>query len=157
MAAQLQGDEMAAGSGMRLVVSGGADVDQEELDELTAQLRRRLLELDVDDVRVGRSDGPVPEGAKPGELIAVGALAVSLAPAVLRPALRLVETWMRNRPVRTVKVDVDGRTLELNHATAEQQQRLVEAFLASTASTDSHSDDDDGGHGAGEPAAATQE
>lgn len=120
---------MAAASTMRLVVSGGADVDQEELDELTLQLRRRLLELDVDDVRVERSGAPVPEGAKPGGLLAVGALAVSLAPAVLRPALHLVETWLQNRPVRTVKVDVDGRTLELGHASAEQQQRLVDAFL----------------------------
>jgi hypothetical protein len=43
--------------------------------------------------------------------------------------LRLVETWMRNRPVRTVKVDIDGRTLELGHASAEQQRHLVDAFL----------------------------
>jgi hypothetical protein len=144
MAAQVQGDEMAAIDSMRLVVSGEADVDQDELDELAAQLRRRLLELDVDDVRVGRSDGTVPEGAKPGELIAVGALAVSLAPAVLRPALRLVETWMQNRPVRTVKIEVDGRVLELGHATAQQQQRLVESFLSGTSGAD----------GAGEPSAA---
>ncbi|MFE0326875.1 hypothetical protein ACFW08_08745 [Streptomyces sp. NPDC058960] len=120
---------MAAASTVHLVVSGEVDVDQEELDELTTQLRRRLLELDVDDVRLGRSGEVVPEGAKPGEVIAAGALAVSLAPAVLRPVLRLVETWMQNRPVRTVKVDIDGRTIELGHASAEQQERLVDAFL----------------------------
>jgi hypothetical protein len=120
---------MAAAGSMRLVVSGEDDVDQEELDELTLHLRQRLLELDVDDVQVGRANGAAPEGSKPGELIAVGTLAVSLAPAVLRPALRLVETWIRNRPVRTVKVDIDGRTLELGHASAEQQRRLVDAIL----------------------------
>ncbi|MGR6970521.1 hypothetical protein ACU639_13075 [Streptomyces cynarae] len=120
---------MAAASSMRLVLCGAADVDQEELDELTLQLRRRLLELDLDDVRVERSGAPAPEGAKPGDLIAVGALAVTLAPAVLRPTLRLVETWMQNRPVRTVKFDIDGRTLELAHASPEQQRRLVDAFL----------------------------
>lgn len=135
---------MAADSGMCLVVSGETDVDQEELDELTTQLRQRLLELAVDDVRVGRSDEAVPKGAKPGEILAVGALAVTLAPAVLRPALRLVETWMQNRPVRTVRVEIDGRTLELGHATAEQQQRLVEAFIEGTGGTG----------GAGEPPAA---
>ncbi|WP_329181824.1 hypothetical protein [Streptomyces sp. NBC_01477] len=120
---------MTAGSGMRLVVSGHADVDQAELDALTAQLRRRLLELDVDDVRLDRSGETAPEGAKSGEVITVGALAVSLAPVLLRPVLRLVETWMQNRPVRSVTVDVDGRTIELGHASAEQQQRLVDAFL----------------------------
>jgi hypothetical protein len=63
---------------------------------------------------------------------------------VLRPALRLVETWMQNRPVRTVKIEVDGRVLELGHATAQQQQRLVESFLSGTSGAD----------GAGEPSAA---
>ncbi|MFG1807969.1 hypothetical protein [Streptomyces sp. NPDC049040] len=111
-------------------MSGHADVDQEELDALTAQLRRRLLDLDVDGVRLDRSAAEVPEGAKPGEAIAVGALAVSLAPAVFRSALLLVETWMQNRPVRAVKVDIAGRSIELGQASAEQQQLLVEAFLA---------------------------
>ncbi|MEV5239071.1 hypothetical protein AB0K89_08155 [Streptomyces cinnamoneus] len=120
---------MAANSQMGLVVSGGSDVDQEEVEQLTTQLRRRLLELDVDDVRTARSDGETPEGAKPGELMAVGALAISLAPTVLRPVLRLVETWMQNRPVRTVKIEVDGHVLELGHVSPQQQQRLVEAFL----------------------------
>ncbi|MGI5455015.1 hypothetical protein ACQEWB_17915 [Streptomyces sp. CA-249302] len=118
---------------MRLVLSGGDEwdeLDPEELDSLTAQLRKWLLELDdVDDVRPERSDGSPPSGAKPGELITVGALAVTLAPAVFRPALRVVETWLQNRPVRTVKVEVDGRTLELGQASPEEQRLLVEAFL----------------------------
>ncbi|MFF4355943.1 hypothetical protein [Streptomyces sp. NPDC001604] len=115
--------------GMRLVLSGGDELDGEELDALTRQLRKRLLELDVDDVKVERSDAAPPPGAKPGELISVGALAVSLAPAVFRPALRVVETWLQNRPARTVKVEVDGRTLELGQASPEEQRLLVEAFL----------------------------
>ncbi|MCI3276615.1 hypothetical protein [Streptomyces cylindrosporus] len=114
---------------MRLVLSSGDELDVEELDSLTGQLRKRLLELDVDDVKVERSDAAPPPGAKPGELITVGALAVTLAPAVFRPALRVVEAWLRNRPVRTVKVEVDGRILELGQASPEEQRLLVEAFL----------------------------
>ncbi|MGW4731937.1 hypothetical protein ACWEQC_22690 [Streptomyces shenzhenensis] len=121
---------MTEGGALHLVVSGEADVDAEELESLTGQLRRLLLELEVADVRRVRSDGLPPEGAKSGELLAVGALAVSLAPAVLRPVLRLVETWMQNRPVRTVRVELDGRSIDIGHATSEQQQRLLEAFLA---------------------------
>ncbi|MFI9646027.1 hypothetical protein ACIHAA_06980 [Streptomyces sp. NPDC052040] len=125
---------MVTTDGVRLVVSGRDDVDPEELADLTAQLRRRLLELDVDDVRAAGYGVPAPSGAKSGELVAAGALAVSLAPAVLRSALRLVETWMQNRPVRTVKVDVGGRTLELGHASPREQQQLVEAFLSAVQS-----------------------
>lgn len=121
---------MAVGGALRLVVMGEIDVDQEELDALTAQLRRRLLEIEVDDARTVSSGDALPGGAKAGELIAVGALAVSLAPAVLRPALRLVGTWMKNRPVKSVKLEMDGRVIELRHASAEQQQQLIEAFLA---------------------------
>ncbi|MFJ9584506.1 hypothetical protein [Streptomyces acidicola] len=117
------------GSTPHFVVLGEADVDMEELDSLTTELRRLLLELDVEDVRRVRSDGRPPEGAKPGELLTVGALAVSLAPAVLLPALRLVETWIQSRPIRMVRVELDGRSIELGHATSEQQQRLVDAFL----------------------------
>ncbi|MES4892915.1 hypothetical protein [Streptomyces sp. NPDC096012] len=131
---------MAVGSGLRLVVVGEIDVDQEELDSLTAQLRRRLLEIDVDDVRTVPSGDALPDGAKAGELIAVGALAVSLAPAVLRPALRLVETWMKNRPVKSVKLEMDGRVIELGHVSAEQQQQLIEAFLAPGPVPDSATD-----------------
>lgn len=115
---------------MRVVVTGGRDADADELAFLTGQLRRRLLELDVEDVRHERSGLSAPQGAKSGELIAVGALVVSLAPTLLPPVLGLVETWMRSRPVRTVKIEADGRVLELGHASPEQQQRLVEAFLA---------------------------
>ncbi|MGW6905823.1 hypothetical protein [Streptomyces sp. NPDC054940] len=129
---------------MRLVVSGEADVDQAELDALTSQLRQRLLELDIDDVRLGRSDEAAPEGAKPGELIAVGALAVSLAPVVLRPALRLIETWMQNRPVRTVTVDIDGRILEIGHASKDQQQHLLDLYAEAVRSAaDARSNDAD--------------
>ncbi|MFG2208803.1 hypothetical protein [Streptomyces sp. NPDC048638] len=143
---------MPTTSRMSLVVSGGIDADQEELDELTSHLRRRLLELDIDDVRPVRPGGDIPEGAKPSELIAVGALAVSLAPMTLRPVLHLVETWMRNRPVRTVKVDVDGRVLELGHATPEQQQRLVEAFLEEIRTAP----DEPSAQGGGQPPAAQE-
>lgn len=141
---------MATVRSMRLVVSGEADVDQAELDSLTSQLRQRLLELDVDDVRLGRSDEAAPEGAKPGELIAVGALAVSLAPVVLRPALRLIETWIQNRPVRAVTVDIDGRVLELGHASKEQQQQLLDLYAEAVRSAaDARSGDSDDESAAG--------
>jgi hypothetical protein len=113
---------------MRLVVSGDADVDQAELEALTAQLRQRLLELDVDDVRLARLDGAAPEGAKPGELIAVGTLLVTLGTALLRPTLRLIETWIQNRPVRSVTLDIDGRVLELGHASKAQQQQAIDLY-----------------------------
>src|SRR5690606_11290538 len=97
---------------MRLVLTGSRDSDQEELDGLTLQLRERLLELDVDDVALDRS-GAVPDGAKPVDAVAVGALAVTALPFALRAALDLVRTWIENRPVRTVSITLGEDTLEL--------------------------------------------
>jgi hypothetical protein len=123
---------MNATIGMGIVLEGGPDADAEELDSLTRRLRDRLLELDVDDVRPAPAARAVPDGAKSGELIVAGGLAVTLAPVLVRAVLRLVETWMTNRPLRTVTVTVDGRSIELGHATREEQRRLVDAFVAAT-------------------------
>jgi hypothetical protein len=114
---------------LRLTVAGGADVDDEELDSLTRQLRLALLESEVDDVRAGRAPGGGPAGAKSGEAVALGVLSVTLAPVVLRSVVRLVEAWLQNRPVRSVRLELDGRSLELGDATDAEKQRLIEAFL----------------------------
>ncbi|MFJ9870196.1 hypothetical protein [Streptomyces sp. NPDC101165] len=123
------GGGMGAGISVDLLVTGESGVDAEELDALGRQLRRQLLELDVDDVRAARSGTDIPFGAKPGELIAAGALVVSLAPVVLPAVLQLLDTWMQNRPVHSIKVERDGRSIELGDATPEERQRLIDDFL----------------------------
>jgi hypothetical protein len=123
---------MSSERSLHLQLMANADVDQDELSELTARLRSSLLETEVTDVSLGRA-GSIPEGARAGEAIAVGALAVSLAPSVVRSVFHVVETWMQHRPLRSVKITLDGRTIELTNASSEQQSRLVEAFIQSTA------------------------
>jgi hypothetical protein len=46
-----------------------------------------------------------------------------------------VRSWLQrgSSPNRTLKVTVDGRTLELSAATAEQQQLVVDEFVRSLA------------------------
>ncbi|MFI9757900.1 hypothetical protein ACIHFB_08155 [Streptomyces sp. NPDC051963] len=112
-----------------LVLRGRPDVDQEELDELTLRLREQImLELDVHNVELLRSDG-VPEGAKPGEVIALGAMTVTVAPLVLRGVLRLLETWIQNRPVRTVSITIGEDVLEVEATSSADQRRLIDAFI----------------------------
>ncbi|MFB7076451.1 hypothetical protein [Streptomyces sp. NPDC056308] len=118
---------MDTGSDVFLAVVGAADVDNDELHGLVLSLREHLLELDVEEVRLGR--GELPEHAKSAEALTIGALVVSLAPVMLRGVLGCVETWMHNRPVRSVKVDVNGRTIELDTASQEDRRRLIDAFV----------------------------
>ncbi|MEU0210488.1 hypothetical protein ABZ235_31435 [Streptomyces canus] len=116
---------------MNLVLSGSADVGQDELQDMVVNLRSRLLDLDVDDVRLDRSSD-TPEGAKPTEAITVGALIITLAPPLIQGALHVVGAWMQSRPVRSVSVTLNGLTLELGQASRDEQERLIEAFIAAT-------------------------
>jgi hypothetical protein len=60
----------------------GLDDDAEEVAEATLQLRRELLELDVDAVEVPRAGEALP-GIRAVELAALGALAVTVAKSQL--------------------------------------------------------------------------
>ncbi len=112
------------------------DGDEELLDELTRGLRQELLELDVDAVEPV-SAGPAPEGSKGLDLAAIGALLVTVkgSVTVVSSVVETVRAWLRrgSSPQRSLKITVEGRTLELSAATTEQQQQLVEEFLRSVA------------------------
>ncbi|MEU8999276.1 hypothetical protein AB0C95_31380 [Streptomyces caniferus] len=115
---------------VRLELLGLVDTDDDELLRLGGQLRRALKELDSVDVRSGRSTGGISKGAKSGEMIAAGSVAVTAASFALRQVLLLAETWLKNRPVRGIKVELEGRVIELSDASAAERAGLIDEFLA---------------------------
>ncbi|MEO5708652.1 MAG: hypothetical protein ABIQ59_02360 [Nocardioidaceae bacterium] len=112
------------------------DADDETVDELTRDLRSGLLELDVDSVSPVPA-GPAPDGSKGLDMAAVGALLVQVkgSAQVVAAVVGLVRSWLQRgrSQTRTLKVTVEGRTLELSAATDEQQQRIVDEFVRSIA------------------------
>ncbi|MEU1038314.1 hypothetical protein [Streptomyces sp. NPDC005907] len=120
---------------------GLPDTDEDELRWLSSQLRRSLLELDVVDVRLARSASGVPSGSKSSELIAAGTVVVTAAPFILRQVLQLADTWLKNRPVRSIKVELDGHTIELSDASVVERERLIDAFLTHRESADTDETD----------------
>lgn len=112
-----------------VTIDGGEGSDAQEVDALTAQLRRRLLELDVTAVEPVRG-GEVPPGAKPVDPVTLGALAVTLGPAVLQAVVGLVDAWSRQRPVDSVKVSIGDDTIELAGAAPDERRKLVDLFVA---------------------------
>src|SRR3989442_3555260 len=107
---------------LTLAVEGGPETDHAELAELTGQLRRRLLELDVESVETARGT-EVPAGAKPGELIVLGTLAVQLAPHVLPSVVSFLTSWLKDRPVRELEMTMGGDTVKLTGASRHDQAR----------------------------------
>jgi len=106
------------------------DSDDEELAELTARLRRLLLELDVAGVDRPSSD-EAPAGAKGVEAMALGTLAVTLArrAGALRAITAGVQSWLTAQRNRTVKIELDGDTLELTGVSSREQERLVDLWI----------------------------
>src|SRR6266536_518035 len=92
----------------------GPDADAEEVAEATAQLRRGLLDLDVDAV----------------ELAALGALLVTVAQSqLLTPVLAAVRSWLAGSPRRSIKLELGGDVLELTGVSSNEQRRLTDEWL----------------------------
>ena len=106
--------------------------DAEAVDRLTGDLRLELLELDVDSVSPV-SAGPAPAGSKGLDLAAIGELLVHVRSSLplVTAVVSAARAWLlRGRsPGRSLKVTVDGRTLELTAATAEEQEQIVQEFV----------------------------
>jgi len=107
------------------------DTDSEELAELAGRLRMELLDLDVDAV-IPMTAGDAPEGAKGIELLAFGGLVVRfvLRQDVLTSIVDGVRSWLRRQSARSVKITLDGDSLEITGASSVEQDRLIELWVA---------------------------
>jgi hypothetical protein len=107
--------------------------DPERLAALTGYLRAELLSLDVEDV-VAQQSGDAPPGARVVGAAAVGALLVGLGQSAqgLQSVVSAVRAWLRrgNGIPRTVRLELDGDTLELSQASTADQERLIELFVS---------------------------
>lgn len=119
------------------VVEEGSD--DARLEELALLLRQELLTLDVRAVEPYR-EGETPEGTRgPGLAAIAGVLSVSLQPGlqVLGTVVSVVRDWLRRSGSgRTVKVTIDGDTIELSGASDAVQQQLVDAWVRKHTGTD---------------------
>ncbi|MEA2311607.1 MAG: hypothetical protein QOE28_1575 [Solirubrobacteraceae bacterium] len=100
----------------------------EDLEEAARALREELLELDVDGVE--RPSRPAPDGARAIEAAILGTLLVTLSKGALAAVAGTIQNWVARGGVRTVTLELDGDRIELGNASAEDQRRLLEAFVA---------------------------
>jgi hypothetical protein len=114
---------------LRIILHTGEQSDDAELASHTSKLRRRLLELDVDDVRLS-SAGEPPEGTRSAGMLEVGTLVVALAgtPHLLSSVGGVLSSWMSSRHGRSVAVQIGESRIELSGITREDQERLLHTF-----------------------------
>jgi uncharacterized protein YidB (DUF937 family) len=121
---------MSEQSQVSLQVEAGPDADAEEVAEATAQLRRELLELDVDSVKAPEA-GPPPPGSKAAEVLAIGSLIVTLVKSTgLGAVVHTIQSWISRQQQRSVKLAIDGDTLEVTGVSSEEQRRLIDEWIA---------------------------
>jgi hypothetical protein len=112
--------------GLLVRVASVVDGD-EEAAGLARWLRAELLVLDVDAVEPV-SGGAVPEGVK-GLSSLAGVLVVRWGAAGLQTVLAKIRDWaLRNG--RSVEVTIDGDTMKVTGASWEQQEKIINAWLA---------------------------
>jgi hypothetical protein len=115
---------------LSLEVGAGGDADAEEVAEMASQLRRELLDLDVEAVELVRT-GPAPAGSKGVGVLAVGTLLVTLAKSSgLAAVVGAVQSWLSGRQRRSVKIQLGGDTLEVTGVTSDEQRRLIDDWIA---------------------------
>lgn len=124
-----RGSERGMGASGELVlqVCPAPGDDAGELAELAGWLRGELLDLDVQGVD-RLPDGAVPSGAK-GVAEIAGWLLVQLGPEALQVVLVKVADWV-TRNDRVVEVSSGGDTLKLGRATRQQQEKIIDGWLA---------------------------
>jgi hypothetical protein len=104
--------------------------DVEEVAELTRQLRRTLLELDVDAVEPVPA-GKAPPEAKAVEALALGGLLVSLvnASGLLASVVEAIQSWVVGRGPRGGRLELDGDVLEVSGVSSRRQDELIKVWL----------------------------
>ena len=86
---------------------------------------------------VGSREGLAPPGTRAVDLLAAGALLISLSKptTLLKTGVGVLQTWTANRPVRTVELTVGGNTLKVSGIGSEEQQRLIDVLVDRSAAS----------------------
>lgn len=116
---------------VRLVIAPDPELDPEAAERLTRQLRAEIAELDVESVRPGPG-GTVPDGAKATDPLTLGAIVVGLSASggVFTTLVETLRDWLGRSSARhRVSLTIDGDTIELERASADERRDLVDAYI----------------------------
>jgi hypothetical protein len=105
--------------------------DAEHVERIALLLCQEIADLDVNSVQPTRT-GQAPSGARGVDAATVGALVVSLTPALeaVGNLVTAVVEWLRRSGAqRTVRMRIGDDELELTGANSKTQQRLIEEWI----------------------------
>lgn len=114
-----------------LVVRSRDELDPEEIEQLTLGLRAEIAELEVESINL-LPGATAPAGAKGSDAVTLGAIAVaqSASGGVFTQLIGTVRDWLGWHSTRHhISVTIDGDTLELEQASADERRELIDTFI----------------------------
>ena len=108
----------------------GHEIEPNELEFLTQQLRKELMDLDVAYVDHISSSNSV-EKAKAGPVFQWGELLIALAASggVLHVLIDFLREWSLRQNKTVIKLELDGDKIEVAGNPSNEQQRLIDTWL----------------------------
>lgn len=116
---------------LTLVLDSWPALDAGQRQELTRQLRREVLYLDVESVESART-APAPIGSKGGAgAEAAGTLLVvaALTRPLLKALVDVTRAWLERSGQRSIRIVIDGDELEVHGGGPRQTTHVADAFI----------------------------
>lgn len=113
-----------------LVLEPEPDIEPDEVERAARLLRAELQESDIESVASVTSED-APEGAK-GDPVSLGALLITLSATggVVTTLIWTARDWLtRNTTARRISVTIDGDTIVLEKASAQERSALIDAYI----------------------------
>ena len=114
-----------------VTIDAGGELDADQLDRLTRQLRSELLDLDTESVELVKSE-ETPAGTKSAEAVTAGTLAVAILPSLLPRLLEYLQSWTMREEQRKVKVksQIGDRSIELEYSPSALSQAELKELVS---------------------------
>lgn len=114
-----------------VVFGPGPGLDPELADRAARQLRAELAGLDIESIQ-NAPGKPAPEGAKGAEAATIAEIIMTMSASggALTMTIAAIKEWLARQSQRHhVSVTIDGDTIDLDHASADERRRLVDAYV----------------------------
>jgi hypothetical protein len=115
---------------LTIQLNSGEAGDGEELDQQARRLLSEIQELEVETAELVKSGDP-PKGAKSGEVVTLGTLAVTLLPVVAPLVIESLQKWSRRAENRTIRIkaQVEDRSIEVEYSPAAMSTNELKRLL----------------------------
>jgi hypothetical protein len=102
-----------------LYISG--ELETEEIYEQAVNLKNELLNLNVEYITLVNNQQQRLEGAKSGDPITIGAIALGITVAIIPNLLQLIQSWLLRQKDHSIKVKIGEIEMEVPRSATESE------------------------------------